>query len=42
MQQSVDNISDEERASDSRADAAAAIILVVLAVVTVVFWLNGQ
>ena len=42
MNESVDPFTDEDRASDSRADALSAILLVVIAVVTVVFWLNGQ
>jgi len=35
-------ISADERAADSRADALSALALVVIAVVTVIYWLSGQ
>jgi len=35
-------ISADERASDSKADAMSAIILVAIAVATMIYWLSGQ
>ena len=37
-----DQISAEERASDSRVDALSAIILVAIAVATAIFWISGH
>jgi len=36
------DISDEERAADGRADAVAAVVLVAVIVLTVLFWVSGQ
>ena len=35
-------ISDEERAADSRADAICAVLLVAIAVFTAIFWISGH
>jgi hypothetical protein len=35
-------ISDQERAADSRADALCAILLVAIAVVTAIYWIAGH
>jgi hypothetical protein len=35
-------IPEEERAADSRADATAAVLLVVIAVFTAIFWISGH
>lgn len=42
QQQPADSIPDAERAADGRADAFAAVLLITIAVVTVVFFLSGQ
>jgi hypothetical protein len=35
-------ISAEERAADSKADAISAVLLVAIAVVTAIFWISGH
>jgi hypothetical protein len=41
-QNSGSEFSADERASDSRADAMSAVVLVAIAVATVIYWLSGQ
>lgn len=40
--QELPQVSDDERAADSRADALSAVLLVAIAVLTAVYWISGQ